>query len=99
MRAKLIQMSRRVAITLIAVLLAAVAAAAYFLQQSRLTMVADPYSLIGEDAGIVIETIDLRNLVNSVTTGKGLFSEIENVKEFDGFSSRLKYFADQINKG
>lgn len=98
MRAKLIQMSRRVAITLIAVLLAAVAAAAYFLQQSRLTMVADPYSLIGEDAGIVIETIDLRNLVNSVTTGKGLFSEIENVKEFDGFSSRLKYFADQINK-
>ena len=74
------------------------AVAAYFLQQSRLTMVADPYSLIGEDAGIVIETIDLRNLVNSITTGKGLFSEIENVKEFAGFSSRLKYIADQINK-
>lgn len=98
MRAKLIQMSKRVAIILISILLAAVAVAAYFLQQSRLTMVADPYSLIGEDAGIVIETIDLRNLVNSVTTGKGLFSEIENVKEFAGFSSRLKYIADQINK-
>ncbi len=98
MRAKLIQMSRRIAISLIVILLGAVAAAVYFLHQSRLTMVADPYRFIGEDAGIIIETIDLRNLINSVTTGKGLFSEIENVKELSGFSSRLKYIADQINK-
>jgi hypothetical protein len=91
-------MSRRIAISLIVILLGAVAAAVYFLHQSRLTMVADPYRFIGEDAGIIIETIDLRNLINSVTTGKGLFSEIENVKELSGFNSRLKYIADQINK-
>lgn len=98
MRAKLIHMSRRIAISLIVILLAAVAIAAYFLHQGRLTMTADPYRFVGEDAGIVIETIDLRNFVNSVTTGKGLFSEIDKVKELEGFSSRLKYFADQINK-
>lgn len=91
-------MSRRIAISLIVLLLAAVTLAVYFLHQSRKTMAADPWKLIGQDAGIAIETIDLRNLVNSVTTGKGLFSEIEKAKELAGFSSRLKYIADQINK-
>lgn len=98
MRAKLIQMSRRIAISFIILLVAAVVLAGYFLHQSRKTMAADPWKLIGQDAGIAIETIDLRNLVNSVTTGKGLFSEIEKAKELAGFSSRLKYIADQINK-
>ena len=98
MRAKLVQMSRRIAISFVFLLLAAVVLAVYFLHQSRKTMAADPWKLIGHDAGIVIETIDLRNLVNSVTTGKGLFSEIEKAKELAGFSSRLKYIADQINK-
>ena len=91
-------MSRRIAISLIVLLLAAVSLAVYFLHQSRKTMAADPWKLIGQDAGIAIETIDLRNLVNSVTTGKGLFSEIEKAKELAGFSSRLRYIADQINK-
>jgi len=98
MRAKLIQMSRRIAIFLVIILLAAVAAAAYFLHQSRLTMAADPYRFVGEDACILIETIDLRNLINSVSSGKGLFSEIEKVKELGSFNSQLKFIADQINK-
>ena len=75
----------------------AVAMAIYFLQQSRKTMFTDPYKVIGSDAAIVVETIDLRNLVNSVTTGKGLFSEIGNIKELSSFNIKLKYIADQIN--
>jgi len=90
--------SRRVAIFSIVVLVLAVAMAAYFLQQSRKTMFTDPYKVIGPDAAIVIETIDLRNLVNSVTTGKGIFSEVGNLKELNSFNIKLKYIADQINK-
>jgi len=89
--------SRRIAIFSVVVLVLAVAMAIYFLQQSRKTMSSDPYKVIGSDAAIVVETIDLRNLVNSVTTGKGLFSEIGNIKELGSFNTKLKYVADQIN--
>jgi hypothetical protein len=81
-----------------AVLVSGVVLLGYFLHQSRKTLFTDPYKVISPDACIVIESYDLRSLVNSVTTGKGLFSEIENVKEFNSFSTKLKYVADQINK-
>ena len=69
-------MGKRLAILSIVVLLAGVALLAYFLYQGRKDLFTDPYKVIGSDACIVIETIDLRNLINSVTTGKGLFAEI-----------------------
>jgi hypothetical protein len=90
--------SKRVAIFSLVVLVSAVALAGYFLHQSRKTLFTDPYKVVGPDACIVIETIDFRNFVNSVTTGKGLFSEITNIKELSAFSTKLKYIADQINK-
>ncbi|HBC77714.1 MAG TPA: hypothetical protein DEO60_12110 [Bacteroidales bacterium] len=91
-------MSRRIAIFSLVVLVSAVALAGYFLHQSRKNLFTDPYKVIGKDACIVIETIDFRNLVNSVTTNRGLFSEIANIKELSTFSTKLKYLADQINK-
>jgi hypothetical protein len=90
--------SRRVAIFSLVVLISAVTLVGYLLHQSRKNLFTDPYKVIGPDACIVIETIDFRNLINSVTTGKGLFSEIGNIKELNSFNIKLKYIADQINK-
>jgi len=90
--------SRRIAIFSLVVLVSAVTLVGYFLHQSRKNLFTDPYKVIGPDACIVIETIDFRNLINSVTTGKGLFSEIGNIKELNSFNIKLKYIADQINK-
>jgi hypothetical protein len=89
---------KRVAIISLVILVAGVAILGYFLNQSRKSLFTDPYKVIASDACFVIETIDLRNLINSFTTGKGLFSEIENVKELNSFNIKLKYVADQINK-
>ena len=91
-------MGKRLAILSIVVLSAGVALLAYFFYQGRKDLFTDPYKVISSDACIVIETIDLRNLINSVTTGKGLFAEIGNLKEFKNFNIKLKYLADQINK-
>ncbi len=91
-------MSKRIAIFSLVVLVSAVALAGYFLHQSRKNLFTDPYKVVAQNACIIIETIDFRNLVNSVTTGKGLFSEITNIKELSTFSTKLKYIADQINK-
>jgi len=90
--------SRRIAIFSLVVLISAVTLVGYFLHQSRKNLFTDPYKVIGQDACIVIETIDFRNLINSVTTGKGLFSEIGNIRELNSFNIKLKYIADQINK-
>ena len=79
-------------------LIAGVVVLGYFLNQSRKNLFTDPYKVIRNDACVIIETYDIRSLINSMTTGKGLFSEIENVKEFNSFSTKLKYIADQINK-
>jgi len=88
---------KRIAIISIILLVSAVILFGYFLNRSRKSLFTDPYKVVRPDACIVIETFDLRNLINSVTTGKGLFSEVENIKEFSSFSTKLKYLADLIN--
>jgi hypothetical protein len=89
---------KRVAFILVIILVAGVVVLGYFLRQSRQSLFTDPFKAIGSDACFIIETTDIQSLLNSVTTGKGIFSEIENIKEFSGFSAKLKYLADQINK-
>jgi hypothetical protein len=88
---------KRIAIISIVVLISGIVLLGYFLNRSRKSLFTDPYKVVSPDACIVIETFDLRNLINSVTTGKGIFSEIENVKEFSSFSTKLKYLADLVN--
>jgi hypothetical protein len=93
-----IRVNKRFAIVISAILVSGLAIMGYFLHQGRKSLFTDPFKLISPEAAIVIETDDVRNLINSVTTGKGLFSEIDKVKEFTSFSTKLKYIADQINK-
>jgi hypothetical protein len=79
-------------------LFAGVAALGYFLHLSRQNLFTDPFKAVGSDACFIFETTDLQSLLNSVTTGKGIFSEFGNVKEFSGFNIKLKYLADQVNQ-
>jgi len=89
---------RRKAIVSVLVLFTGVILLGYFLNRNRKDMITDPYRIIGTDAAIVIETYDLGNLVNSMTTGKGLAGELKNVKQLEGFSSCLHFLADQVNR-
>ena len=89
---------KRLAFISLVILVSGVALLGYFLHQSRKSLFTDPYKAITPDACIVIETIDIQSLVNSITSGKGLFSELGNVKEFNTFNIKLKFLADQLSK-
>ncbi len=89
---------KKVSIILIFLLLACLAVLFYYFQQSRKALFTDPYKAVSKDAGVVIETIDLQSFLNSVSTGKGLFGEMGNIKELESFNHKLKYVADQLNK-
>jgi hypothetical protein len=89
---------KRIAILLVILLISGLAIMGYFLQKGRKSLFTDPYKAISPDACIVIETVDLRSFLNSLTTGRGLFGEIGKVKELDNFNQQLKYLADLLNK-
>jgi len=89
---------KRIAIILPVLLIIVIAVVAYFFQQGKKTLFTDPFKAITPDACFVLETIDLQSLLNSVTTGKGLFGEAGKVKELDGFNRKVKYLADQLNR-
>ena len=91
-------MGKRIAIISVVLLISGLAILGYFLQQGRKDLFTDPYKAISPDACIIIETVDLKSFMNSLTTGRGLFGEIGKVKELDGFNQELKYLADQLNK-
>jgi hypothetical protein len=88
---------KRVAIIIPVILIALIVIVGYYFQQGRKTLLTDPYKPISPGSCFVIETIDLQSLINSVTTGKGLFGETGKVKELDNFNRKIKYFADQLN--
>lgn len=91
-------MGKRIAIILVILLVAGLAIMGYFLQQGRQKLFTDPYKTIPSNACVVIETVDLKSFLNSLTTGRGLFGEIGKVKQFDRFNQQIKYLADQLNK-
>ena len=86
------------AIVSVGILIIGLAILGYYLQQGRKGLLTDPYKAISPDACLIIETVDLQNFINSLTTGKGLFGEIGKVKELERFTYKLKYLTDQINK-
>ena len=83
---------------MLVILLAGLALLGYFLHKDRQGLLTDPYKIIAPDAFVVIETADIQSLFNSLTTGKGIFSELGKTEEFRSFDTKLKYIADQLNK-
>lgn len=91
-------MGKRIAVILVILLVAGLALMIFFLQQGRKNLFTDPYKTIPPDACVVIETVDLKSFMNSLTTGRGLFGEIGKVRELRTFNQQLKYLADLLNK-
>jgi hypothetical protein len=95
---KNLPVGKKIAIVSVIILISGLAIMGYFLQQGRKHMFTDPYKTISPDACVVIETIDLKSFLNSLTTGRGLFGEVGKVKELERFNQELKYLADLLNK-
>jgi hypothetical protein len=89
---------KRIAIISVILLISVLAITGYFLQQGRRGLFTDPYKAISPDACVIIETVDLKSFLNSLTTGRGLFGELGKVKELAKFNRELKYVADLLNK-
>jgi hypothetical protein len=89
---------KRIAIILVILLIAGLAILGYFLQQGRRNLFTDPYKTIPPNAWVVIETVDLKSFMNSLTTGRGLFGEIGKIKELGRYNKHIKYIADLLNK-
>ncbi len=83
---------------MIIVLVSALAIMGFFLWKSNKNLATDPYKTVTPDACIVIETVDIKSLLNSLTTGRGLFGEIGKIKELESINHDLKYLADLLNK-
>ena len=91
-------MNKRIAVIFLIILVSGMITLGYFISQSRKDLLTDPFKAIAPDASLVIETADIIGFISSVTDGKGIFSVVEQVEEFRLFNSKLKYFADQLNK-
>jgi hypothetical protein len=91
-------MGKRLAILVLILLFSAIAVMGYLFFQSRKSYLTDPYKAVSPGACIIIETVDLKSFLNTLTSGQGLFGELGNVKELQGISGKLKFLADQVNK-
>jgi len=89
---------KRVAIISVIILFIGLAILGYYIQQGRKRLLTDPFKAISPAASVIIETVDLKSFLNSLTTGKGLFGELANIKEFENFNVKLRFLADQLNK-
>lgn len=90
-------MRRRAAIIISVSLVLALTVVLYFTGVRKIP-VSDPYSAVSQNTCFMIETVDLVSFLNSVTTGKGLTGELTGVKELSGFTGRLRYITDNLNK-
>ncbi len=91
-------MGKRSAIITVIVLVTGLAVLGYFLQQGRKSMLTDPYKAITPSASFIIESIDLKSFLNSLTSGQGLSGEFSTITALEGFNRKLKYLADQLNR-
>ncbi len=91
-------MGKKAIIISLVVLVSCIAVLGYFLERNRKTLLADPYKAISAGASLIIETSDLQELLNKVTTRDGLFGEINSVKELRLFNQDLNSVLNIINK-
>lgn len=89
---------KRTAILILIILIAGLILLGYYLYQGGKTLLADPYMVVSTDACLVIETTDIQSFFNSLTSGKGIFGEIEKIEEFRDFNAKLKFVSDELNK-
>lgn len=91
-------MGKRLTILIIVILLSAITVLGYLFFQSRKSFLTDPYKSVSPGACLIIETVDLKSFLNTLTSGQGFFGELGNVKELKSYNRKLKFLADQVNK-
>jgi hypothetical protein len=63
----------------------------FFLQQNNKTVFADPYKVIPLDACVMIESVDFKGLIKTISGKEGLFGELSKIKEFESYNNNLQY--------
>jgi hypothetical protein len=89
---------KRLVIILVIVLVSALSIMGFILWKNNRNLTTDPYKTVTPDASIIIETVDIKSLLNSLTTGRGLFGELGKIRELKNVNHDLKYLADLLNK-
>lgn len=92
------EVGKRLALIFIVLLLAAISALWYFVRQGHKEVFTDPYRAVPADAALVVETSDLRSFLNSLSASKGVAGELSSIREMDGFTRKVRLFAEQVNK-
>jgi hypothetical protein len=82
---------RRGAIVLVVILVTCLAVLGFFLRQNNKTVFADPYKAIPTDACIIVESVDFKGLIKTISGKEGLFGEISKIKEFESINYNLQY--------
>jgi hypothetical protein len=91
-------LGRRIVIILLVLLVSGLVVIGFYFSERKEELSADLYKSITPKVLVVLETIDIQNFFNSVTTEKGLPGELFSIKNFEKFNIKLKYLADQFNK-
>jgi hypothetical protein len=88
---------KAIVITLV-VLVSGIAVLGYFLEMNRKNMLSDPYRAISAGASLIIETADIQEFLNKITSGDGLFGELNIVKELSSFKMGINSVLNILNK-
>ncbi|NSW95596.1 MAG: hypothetical protein HPY62_12890, partial [Bacteroidales bacterium] len=83
---------------IILTLIAGLAIIGYFIRKDRQEFSSDPYQTISKEAAIIIETNELQNLLNLITSGKGIFGELGQIKEFGPLKYKLDFITEKLKQ-
>lgn len=85
-------------IILLLILISGIIVLICIIQRGSRNIYSDPYKAIPSNASLIIESVDLPELLNTLTDGNGLFREMTSVEEMGRFRKKLKYFTDLITQ-
>ncbi len=91
-------MGRRIAVSILFLLLAGLGVLGYFLQQNRKMMVTDPFRAVSPTAAIIFETSDPGVLLGSLSDAGGITGELAGINEFGPLFTKLKYLYELSEK-
>jgi len=69
----------------------------YFIQRGSRNILTDPYKVIPADASVLIESVNLPGLLNSISENNSLFKEISEIREFEKFGERFNFLRTVLN--
>jgi hypothetical protein len=89
---------RKGAVILIIILVTCLAVLGFFLRENNKTVFADPYKAIPTDVSIIIETVDFKGFIKTISDKEGLFGELSKIKEFGRYNDNLQYLDSLLTR-